>query len=123
MTRRQIDRISLTLLALGFAAALAIFIAAPRANDDPFRNDPLASKKYLQQLRRIGGKGSEVAAEFNDWFAGLWHGRPLAGTVAVLVVGSTLLFRFVALHPDYLKGEPGAGKKGPPAPNVPPSPQ
>lgn len=103
MTRRQINRISGVLLALGFAVAVAIFCFAPSDRIDAY--DPLASKKYLQEIRRIGGRGNEVAAEFNDWFAGLWHGRALAGTVAVLTVVTTLAFRFVALHPDYLKEE------------------
>jgi len=84
-----------------------IFFFAPPA--EPCEYDPLANKKYLQEIRRIGGKGNEVAAEFNDWFAGIWHGRALAGTVAVLAVGATLAFRFVALHPDYLTEEPAGG--------------
>ncbi len=103
MTRRQINRISVWLLALGLAAAVAIFCCAAPAVENAY--DPLASKKYLQEIRRIGGTGNEVAAEIDDWFASIWHGRALAGTVAVLTIGATLGFRFVAMHPDYLKEE------------------
>jgi hypothetical protein len=36
------------------------------------------------------------AARFNRWLAGLWHGRPLAYTVAVLAVAIALLCFLVA---------------------------
>jgi len=35
-----------------------------------------------------------LSAEFQDWFAGLWHGQTLAYTVAALTVALTLGFRF-----------------------------
>ena len=100
MTPQKINRITLGLLTLGLGTALAIFLTAAPEVVDPLLGDQFADKKYLREMRVIGGQGNVLAAEFNDWFAGLWHGRELAGTIAVLTVGTVLVFRFVATHPD-----------------------
>jgi len=99
MTPQKIRRISVVLLAIGFGGALAIYLTAQPVVVDPLLGDPMTSKKYLRELRVIGGQGNVVASEFLDWFAGLWHGRSLAGTVAVITVVTVLIFRFVASHP------------------------
>ena len=102
MTRQKTNRITLLLLLLGFGGALAIYVMATPETVDPLLGDPMTTKKYLRELRVIGGQGNVLAAEFQDWFAGLWHGQALAGTVAVLTAGVTLVFRFVATHPGSL---------------------
>jgi hypothetical protein len=99
MNPRKVNQISLLLLVLGLGSALVLSLIAAPATDDPQLNDPLASKKYLRELKVIGGQANVLADEFQTWFAGLWHGVGLARTVAVLTVGLTLGFRFVALHP------------------------
>ena len=63
--------------------------------------DPLANKKYLRELQVMGGKANVLAAEFQEWWADQWHGQNLARAVAVLTLGGTLAFRFVARHPDF----------------------
>ena len=114
MPRKKVNRLCVLLLALGLGSALAIFLLAEPVRPDPLLGDPRANKKYLRELRVIGGKANVLADEFQDWFAGLWHGRTLAGTVAVLTVGGTLAFRFVALLPPV--PEPPGDKPAPPAP-------
>jgi hypothetical protein len=111
MTRRKINRITQICLLLGFGAALVIFLLAAPEVIDPLTGDPLNNKKYVHELALYGGKANVLSAEFMDDFAGLWHGRNLAFTVAVLTVGIVLLFRFVATHPHNLvpdRPEPGA---------------
>ena len=103
MTPRRTNRITVGMLMLGLASALVIYLTAAPKVVDPLLSDPLANKKYQREMRVIGGQGNVLAAEFNDWFAGLWHGRKLAGTVAVLTVGATLTFRFIATHPDSIR--------------------
>ena len=103
MTARRTTSIAVAMLGLGLGSALAIYLTAAPERANRFQNDPLANKKYLREMRVIGGKGNVLAAEFNDWFAGLWHGRALGGTVAALTVGATLTFRFVATHPDSIR--------------------
>ena len=117
MTREKTNRITYGLLLVGLGSALVIFLAAAPEVVDPLVGDQFADKKYLREMRVIGGQGNVLAAEFNDWFAGLWHGRELAGTVAVLTVVTVLVFRFVATHPD---SETPAEAAGPEA-KTPPS--
>lgn len=114
MSRRKINQISVLLLLLGFGSALVIYLTARPMAVDPLLGDPLANKKYLHELRVMGGKANELADEFQDWFAGLWHGEQLARTVAVLTVGVTLAFRFVAQHPAPDTPAPAARKAPPP---------
>jgi len=99
MDRQKMNRISGGLLLVGLGAALVIFLVAQPVVVDPLLGDPMSNKKYLRELRVMGGQGNVLAAEFQDWFAGLWEGRELADTVAVLTIGVVLVFRFVATHP------------------------
>jgi len=113
MTRRKTNQITLVLLLVGLGAALVIFLTATPETVDPLLGDPMTTKKYLRELRVIGGQGNVLAAEFQDWFAGLWHGQALAGTVAVLTAVVTLTFRFVATHPGSEVIEPAGGDDRP----------
>ena len=96
---RRTNRISVVLLLLGFGSALAIyFLTPPEPPVDPLLNDPRAERKYHRELAMYGGKANVVAAEFIEWFDGLWHGRTLAFTVPVLTVATTLGYRFVTVR-------------------------
>lgn len=108
MAPAKINRISLLLLALGFASALLIAIFAPPPETDAFSRDPLNEKRYRRQLRVIGGQANQLSADFIEWFGGLWSGRNLAGTVAVLTVVATGGFRFVAVRmgPPPIRPDP-----------------
>jgi len=92
------NRISLALLASGFVAAAIIWWVAPPPETDAFRDDPLNEKRYRRQLRVIGGQANQLSADFIEWFDGLWEGRNLAYTVAVLTVATIGAFRFVAVR-------------------------
>lgn len=100
MNPQKLRRITILMLAIGFGAAIAIYLTSQPVTVDPLVGNPFASKKYLRELRVIGGKANVAAAEFMDWFSDRWRGQNLAGTVAVLTVVATLAFRFVALRPD-----------------------
>lgn len=92
---RRIRLVTRAILAVGFSAAVAVFVLAGVRPEDPL-NEQLTSKKYLHDLEVYGGKANVLAAEFRDWFAGLWYGRNLAGTIAVLTVVAALAYRFFA---------------------------
>lgn len=69
----------------------------------------------MHELRVMGGSANVTMAEFQAWFAGLWRGRNLAGTVAVLTILGTLVFRFVArnaylFRPDGPLEPPGGSR-------------
>ena len=110
---RKINRITVLLLAVGFGGALVIYLTMKPVTLDPLLGDPLTTKKFVHEMRVIGGKGNVLTAEFIDWFANRWRGRNLAGTVAVLTVAATLAFRFVAARPEiYAPVEDQAPPRG-----------
>ena len=116
MSPHRIKAITWLILGPGLAAALAIYLlAAPPPPEDPVLTSRLDDKKYRRELAVYGGNANVVAADFMDWFNGLWHGRALGGTVAVLTILTTLGFRVVVAlppMPSLMPGEP----RDPPAP-------
>src|SRR2546422_8335217 len=76
-------------------AALIYIFAADDGGVDPA--DEIASGRiYEHNLELMGGKFAVYVARFNQWFADLWHGRPLAYTVAVLAVAIASVCIWVA---------------------------
>ena len=110
MSSRKINQITALLLLVGFGGAFLIYLTALPDFVDPLLGDPMQSKKYVHEMTVIGGKANLVVAEFMDWFAGLWRGRTLARTVAVLTVAAVVVFRFFASLPPASAPEPGEVK-------------
>lgn len=69
----------------GMAISVLIYLTAGEEQVNPLAEYE-GSKKFAYELERIGGKGALVANELNTWFAGLWHGRQLAFTVACITL-------------------------------------
>jgi hypothetical protein len=85
----QMRRIALAVLVLGLSSAGLVLVfssAEDAAGGDAAVASINESKQYQLAMERVGGKAVLVAAEINDWFAGLWHGRRLAATLTVLSV-------------------------------------
>ena len=74
-----------TVLALGLAVALVVFLAAADEPEDITRMIA-GSKLYQHDLQLMGGHFGALLAQFTEWFSTLWHGRALAGTIAVIAV-------------------------------------
>lgn len=102
MSRTRLRRLTAAILAAGFGSAVVIFITAGPESENPLGYDPLQTKSYLHDLEMYGGKANVLAAEFMEWFTGLWQGRSLAWTVAVITILVVLALRFFA-------GLPAAG--------------
>jgi hypothetical protein len=104
------DRVRLVkrlILACGLAGAVVVwFVNAPPPDLGP---DLESSKVYLRQMEVVGGTANVLASEFRSWFAGLWHGRTLAYTVAVLTVLAAFVYDFFAMPLDS-PAEPGRGR-------------
>lgn len=49
-----------------------------------------ASKRYVSQLERIGGKQAVLFDELLTWLGSLWEGRRLAYTIATLSAAVSL---------------------------------
>lgn len=104
MAPRTINRLSVLLLAVGFGAALTVYIFTEADTTDSFTTQLLGTKRYQHDLRLMGGRASVVFVELQEWFLSLWHGRQLATTLAVLTVVVVPVFRFFARHPELLSG-------------------
>jgi hypothetical protein len=100
--RERIRAGTRAILFLGFAAAVVIYLTAQPPPENPLGYDPLDTKKYLHDLEVYGGKANVIAAQFREWFNGLWHGKQLAFTVAVITAIAACAFKFFAtpLPPD-----------------------
>jgi hypothetical protein len=102
--------VSQAILLVGFASAILIYFAAP-GNTSGY--EPEDSKQYLRTMELYGGKANVLAAEFRIWFSGLWHGKSLAFTVAVLAVLLALACRVVATPlPPAVDGDAGHDDNG-----------
>jgi hypothetical protein len=112
----HLRRLMAAILAVGFASAIIIYLTAGAAPENPLGYEPLETKKYVHDLELYGGKANVLAAEFREWFAGLWYGRNLAYTVAVITVLIVFVIRFLTtpLPPASLGKEENGGN--PPAP-------
>jgi hypothetical protein len=75
---------SVVILVAGLTGAAVVYATAPAEDSAELvysiNNDP----RYIAELQRIGGTAEVAMAAFHQWFNGLWHGKPLAYTVAVL---------------------------------------
>jgi hypothetical protein len=96
------------ILVLGLLGGAAIY---ETAQDDPgnvigyqlingvaYPIDSRDSKLYRHDLERYGGKMAIVADEFANWFAGLWHGKSLGYTIAVLSIALSSAAFIAANH-------------------------
>ena len=87
---------SILVLLLGLCAAAAIHVTAGDDSNRAVRYEvingvaypvaPEDSKAYQRELERFGGKANVLAVELTRWFAGLWHGKTLAYTLAAISV-------------------------------------
>ena len=103
--------ISAAILIAGLLSSMVIYW---NATPEVAGYDPEDSKQYLRQMELYGGKANVLAYEFREWFTGLWHGRSLAVTVAVISVLVAVGFRLAAIPlPPLTRTHPGAGGTAP----------
>ena len=69
---------------------------------------PENTKIYRHDLEVYGGKAAVLADDFRRWFIGLWHGKSLAFTIAVITILISCAGFFAARHLPS-NSEPGAG--------------
>jgi hypothetical protein len=94
--------IAALILAAGLVSSVAIYLHPGAEPDSLLDFSPETSKKYLRALELYGGTANVLAVRFQAWFAGLWHGRSLAYTVAVLALAAALVYVFfTVVLPPY----------------------
>ena len=102
---RYLRLLSYVLCTIGLCIAIVIYVTTSPPPPQPY--DPFTSKKYLRDLEIYGGKINILAVELRQWFASLWHGKPLAYTIACLTLMLSSLLWFM--------GFPSASHHEPPA--------
>jgi hypothetical protein len=114
-----INLISAIILLVGLGTAIFIY---QTADDDSsgvlgyqiiggsvYRIMPENSKIYKHDLEVYGGKAAVLADEFRRWFIGLWHGKSLAFTLAVITIFASFAGFFTARHlPSNSESDLGA---------------
>jgi hypothetical protein len=98
---------------LYFAVANLPAVHARARPENPL-GDPFDNKKYIHDLQVYGGTANVLAAEFREWFAGLWYGKNLAYTIAVLTILVVLVVRFTMLtnpSADEAHGDDSSGSR------------
>lgn len=108
LSRRRLNLAALAVLAAGLALALLVHALSddappPSASyaivDGEAHAIPAhASRRYVSQLERFGGKAAVLFDEWIDWMASLAHGRRLAWTIGVLSVLAALGLHAFALY-------------------------
>ena len=92
--RRRLNLAALAVLATGLALALLVHTRADEvqpasaayaiAGGEAHAIPAHASRRYVSQLERFGGKAAVLFDEWIDWMASLWQGRRLAWTIGGL---------------------------------------
>jgi hypothetical protein len=78
------------------ASAWAYRVAVVDEMSDSLIAQARNTKDYQGQMEYIGGNANVLGSEITGWFVGLWHGRNLAYTLAVLTIIAALLCFYIA---------------------------
>jgi hypothetical protein len=90
------------LVAGTIASAWAYRVAVVDEMSDSLMAQARNTKDYQGQMEYIGGNANVLGSEISGWFAGLWHGRNLAYTLAVLTIIAALMCFYIAFAlPDF----------------------
>jgi hypothetical protein len=87
--------VTVGILLVGFGSAAVIYLTAGDIPDNPFA-DFEQSKRFSNEVQRMGGKMALVANDASAWFTALWHGRQLAYTIACLTMVCALGYYIIA---------------------------
>ncbi len=92
-SRRRRRRIVVAgILAAGWIAALAVYLAVPPAEENPDVYDMQHSRMYDRQVEIIGGKAALLATQLDAWLASLWEGKARAYTIACATAAVALAY-------------------------------
>lgn len=116
LTRAQVRlyAVGYAILAAGSACSYwAHRVAVSDELGDALMAQARDTKGYQGQMEYLGGKANVLGHDITSWFVGLWHGRNLAYTLAVLTLLAALICFYVAFAlPDL---PPFANRESPEA--------
>jgi hypothetical protein len=111
----RLRALSHAVLVAGLLGAALIYWHAVRTAPELSDYDPENSKQFLRQMELYGGKANVFAYDLREWWKGLWHGRSLAASVAVLTVLLAAALRFAAIPLPPRPGGAATERRPPPA--------
>lgn len=115
--RQILHLAALAILAFGLGAAACIYFLTDDSDEtaggqvvilsdgSTYSVPANATKLYVRDLQRFGGKAALVFDDLNRWFSGLWHGRALASTIFWISIALSLAVFLVARY--LFPTEPG----------------
>jgi len=106
--------IAAVILFVGLSSAVLIYFTATDDSGTSLIDEFEGSKRYKHDLEVYGGKWNVVANDFINWFEGLWQGKTLAFTIAVIASVIAFGFFFVArrLPPTSKSDKKGESNQG-----------
>lgn len=104
------------LIAGTVASAWAYRVAVVDEMSDALMAQARNTRDYQGQMELIGGKANVLGSEITGWFVGLWHGRNLAYTLAVLTIIAALMCFYIAFALPDLPPFGGETPKDPAGP-------
>jgi hypothetical protein len=119
LTRAQVGfyAVGYVVLAAGSGGSFWAYRAAVADElGDALKAQARDTKGYQGQMEYLGGKANVLGSDISNWFTGLWHGRNLAYTLAVLTLVIALMCFYIAFAlPDLppFDAEPAEGGNGP----------
>jgi len=87
--------VTTAIMMIGFGVASAVYLTAGVAPDDPFAEFE-KSKRFANEVERMGGKTAILANDLHKWFVGLWQGESLAYTLVVITIVIAAGYYFIA---------------------------
>jgi len=98
--------LGIMILIVGLGISVFIYIRAENHESDilgyefidghAYPVKPEDSKMYQRDLQMVGGKMYLLIDELQRWFSGLWHGKSLAFTLAIITVMVSSGFFYIA---------------------------
>ena len=119
--RKFLYLISAVILLAGLVSAVIIYRAAMNESAGDSSYEIIGgfvypggggyTKKYVHDLQLYGGNAALLADEFMRWVAGLWHGKTLSYTVAVIAFLLSFGF-FIAANNAPSRSKSDANREG-----------
>jgi hypothetical protein len=116
LTRAQmkIYAVGYAVLAVGCGCSFwAYHVAVNDELGDALMAQARDTKGYQGQMELLGGKANVLGNDIQGWFLGLWHGRNLAYTLAVITIVLALACFYVAFALPDLPAFGDEDAKGP----------
>ena len=95
--------IAILIVGLGTSALIWLVAGEPQA-------DPLGeSRMYVHDMVLYGGKTNMVLGELAQWLGSLWHGKRLAGTLAIATLLAAAIFWYFFAPAAHDAGDDASG--------------